>query len=42
MDGQKTDTATVEEGFWSVIVGIAAEESVRTGKIVSIKSLLQQ
>ncbi len=42
MDGQQTDTATVEEGFWSVVVGIAAEESVRTGKIVSIKSLLQQ
>ena len=42
MDGKKTDTATVEEGFWSVAVGVAAEQSVRTGKTVYIKELLQQ
>lgn len=42
MDGLKTDTATVEEGFWSIIVGIAAERSVRTGKIVQIDELLAE
>ena len=40
MDGLETDTATVEEGFWSVIVGIAAEQAVKTGQVVYIKDLL--
>lgn len=40
MEGKKTDTATIEEGFWSVIIGIAAEESVKTGKVVSIDELI--
>ena len=38
--GEKTQTATAEEGFWSVIVGVAAEQSVRTGAIVQIEELL--
>lgn len=40
MDGVKTDSATVEEGFWSVVVGIAAERAVRTGGVVHISDLL--
>lgn len=40
MEGLETDSATVEEGFWSVIIGMAAEESVRTGKVVLIEELL--
>ena len=40
IEGKKTDSATVEEGFWSVMVGMAAEESVRTGKVVYIDELM--
>ena len=42
IDGKETDTATVEEGFWAVVVGIAAEESVKTGKIVRIHEMLER
>lgn len=42
IEGKKTNTATVEEGFWSIIVGAAAEESVKTGKIVYIDELLKR
>jgi predicted dehydrogenase len=37
-----TNTATVEEGFWSVVVGAAAEESVKTGQPVMIDEMLAQ
>lgn len=39
LDGKETDAATVEDGFWSVLVGIAAEQSVKTGKVVEIEQL---
>ncbi len=39
--GEKTNTASADEGFWSVIVGVAAEESVRTGAIIKIDELLK-
>jgi predicted dehydrogenase len=42
IDGNSTSTATVEEGFWSIVVGVAAEEAVRTGRIVEIERLLEQ
>jgi predicted dehydrogenase len=38
--GEMTGTATADDGFWSVIVGAAAEESVKTGAIVKIDELL--
>ncbi len=41
IEGKPTNTATVEEGFWSVVVGAAAEESVKTGAPVLIKDLLE-
>ncbi|MCZ2722630.1 Gfo/Idh/MocA family oxidoreductase [Marinomonas sp. 15G1-11] len=41
MAGKKTNSATVEEGFWSIVVGSAAEESVNTGKIIEINEFLQ-
>lgn len=41
LEGKKTNTATVEDGFWSIVVGYAAEESVRTGKIIIIDELLK-
>jgi hypothetical protein len=40
IDGKPTNTATVEEGFWSVVVGAAAEESVKTGQPVMIDEML--
>ena len=40
LDGKTTDAATVEDGFWSVVVGIAAEQSVKTGQVVEIDKLL--
>lgn len=40
IEGQPTNTASVEEGFWAVVVGVAAEESVKTGRVVQIADLL--
>jgi len=42
IEGKPTNTATVEEGFWSVVVGAAAEESVKSGQPVIIDELLNQ
>lgn len=38
--GVKTNTATVEDGFWSIVVGAAAEESAKSGKTVKIADLI--
>ena len=40
IEGKQTSTATVEEGFWSVVVGVAAEKSIKTGQVVMIDDLL--
>lgn len=40
IEGAATDAATAEDGFWSVVIGVAAEESVRTGLPVAIRELL--
>lgn len=40
IEGHKTNAATAEEGFWSIVVGVAAEESVKTGQAISIEELL--
>ena len=42
IDGKKTDSATAEEGFWSVVVGVAAEESIKSGNVVVINELLKK
>jgi hypothetical protein len=42
IEGKETNTASAEEGLWSVIVGVAAEESVKTGGVVMINDLLQK
>lgn len=42
IEGKETNAAKVEEGFWSVVVGAAAEEAVRTGQSVYIDEFLQQ
>jgi predicted dehydrogenase len=41
IEGIPTDAATVEDGFWSVVVGAAAEESVKTGQPVMIEEFLK-
>lgn len=41
IEGKETQTATIDEGFWSVIIGIAAERSVRTGEKVYIDDMIK-
>jgi len=40
IEGKPTRTASVDEGYWSVVVGVAAEQSVKTGLPVLIEDLL--
>jgi predicted dehydrogenase len=42
IEGKPTNTATVEEGFWSVVVGAAAEESIKVGQPVMVDEMLEQ
>ncbi|MFC0471465.1 Gfo/Idh/MocA family protein [Halalkalibacter kiskunsagensis] len=42
IEGKNTSTATVEEGFWSVVVGIAAEQSLKQGKAISVEEMLKE
>lgn len=40
IEGQPSSAARADEGFWSVVVGVAAEESARSGAPVLIDDLL--
>ncbi|NUQ38296.1 MAG: Gfo/Idh/MocA family oxidoreductase [Caldilineales bacterium] len=42
IEGKPTRTATVAEGFWSVVVAAAAQESIRTGGPVLVADFLAQ
>jgi predicted dehydrogenase len=42
IEGKKTTTASTEEGFWSIVVGAAAQESIKTGKTIIIADLLKE
>ena len=42
IEGKETRTATADEGFWSVVVGAAAEASVKAGKPVLVNDLLRE
>jgi myo-inositol 2-dehydrogenase/D-chiro-inositol 1-dehydrogenase len=42
IEGKETNAATAEEGFWSIVVGVAAEESIKTGEVVNIDQLLNR
>jgi myo-inositol 2-dehydrogenase / D-chiro-inositol 1-dehydrogenase len=42
IEGKETRTASSEEGFWSVVVGAAAEASVKAGRPVLINDLLSE
>lgn len=41
IEGNMEQVVTVEEGFWSIVVGSAAEESLRTGKVINIEEHLR-
>ena len=42
IEGKPTNTATVEEGFWSVVVAAAAQESIKTGQPVFVDQFLDE
>lgn len=42
IEGKPTTSATALEGFWSIVVGVAAEESVKTGLPVNVDDLLKR
>jgi predicted dehydrogenase len=42
LDGEEREAATVEEGFWAVVVGAAAEESVGSGQPVLVADFLEK
>lgn len=42
IQGDTRSTATAEEGFWSIVIGEAAERSIKTGEVVDIHDMLQQ
>ncbi len=41
INGDNQNAATVEEGYWSVVVGAAAEESLRTGAPVEVDKYIE-
>ncbi|QGQ48312.1 Gfo/Idh/MocA family protein [Metabacillus sediminilitoris] len=42
IENKQTTTATVEDGLWSVLVGLAAEQSIKLGKAVMIEEILKE
>lgn len=40
--GEQTDSARVEEGFWSIVVGAAAQKSLKEGQPVEISDFLKE
>ncbi|WP_077328911.1 Gfo/Idh/MocA family protein [Virgibacillus siamensis] len=42
IEGDHKATATVEEGFWSVVVGEAAERSIKTGEVIDVGNMLEE
>lgn len=42
IDAGRTTGPTPDEAFWSVVVGVAAEQSVATGDVVEISRLLEE
>ncbi len=40
IEGKPSRAASAEEGFWAIVVGAAAQESIATGSIISINEFL--
>lgn len=41
IEGNHQATATVDEGFWSIVVGAAAERSIKTGEVIKISDIVE-
>jgi predicted dehydrogenase len=41
IEGNPTNTATVDDGFWSVVLAAAAQESIKTGQPVLVGEILE-
>jgi predicted dehydrogenase len=41
LDGKTTDSATLQQGLWSIIVASAAQESITTGHAINVEHFLQ-
>jgi hypothetical protein len=41
MEGKETSVATAEEGFWSIVVGYAAQKSIELGTPINVNELLK-
>lgn len=42
IEKEETKLATAKEGFWSIVIGYAAQESIKTGHPILIKNLLAE
>ncbi|SFM15330.1 Gfo/Idh/MocA family protein [Salibacterium qingdaonense] len=42
IQGRQQSTATADEGFWSIVIGEAAERSIKTGEVVDVKEMLKE
>ncbi|RSL33511.1 gfo/Idh/MocA family oxidoreductase [Salibacterium salarium] len=42
IDGNTKSTATADEGFWSIVVGVAADQSIKTGEVIDISEILEE
>ncbi|WP_245736013.1 Gfo/Idh/MocA family protein [Virgibacillus subterraneus] len=42
IEGNYKATATVEEGFWSIVVGEAADRSIKNGEVINVSNMLEQ
>jgi len=40
IQGKRTNAATVDDGFWSIVVGVAAQRSIESGSVIVIQELL--
>ena len=42
IEGKETSVATAEEGFWSIVVGYAAQKSIELGTPINVSDLLKE
>lgn len=42
LEGKQTSVATAKEGFWSIVVGCAAQKSIELGTPINIRELLEE
>ena len=42
IEGKESTAATAEEGFWSVVVGAAANEAIKSGRVIEVAELLKE